>query len=368
MTTEETALRRWIDAVDRLTPESHPDREQLRAVAVELGLPEDVVELAERRAGELRREAEELTMAGQHHEARRRLQQAVELVPWSEPMRTALASHRLPAARLPWAAAALGLLVVVGGAAWLARPSVGPAPIPRTTRPPLPAGPAERMLPLRVVGELPEGAALSTDALYTAYISQGSWNVRAGVQLVAGNEAIDHAHFTVRIVDGDGVITTQALALIGDSDPAVYTGERAVEDVLILSEVPRLPTGFELVVDRVSTVPGSSSALTPMPVDGLPEGVGVVAHRRRAECRPHFQDRAVCEGVFVIENTGPAALDRLKLRAHLPGGQHDDTWVVASGDLLLAPGDRQPVLFIEIFDGPVPSGDWRIEAVQARTP
>lgn len=381
VTTEEAVLQRWIGAVDQLAPEERPDPERLRAVAIELGLPDDVVELAEQRARELHDEALMLQGKGRHTDARHTLQRAVELVPWSLEMRQALDGLQgPPRARVPWGAAAAGLLVIVGGAMWLARPGashivpVGAArtPAPRVVeapKTPLPAGPTELDLPLRIVGELPEGALLTAQTAYHAYPSQGSWNVESAIQLVAGAEGIAAVVLDAALVDAEGVIASERVELIGSSDPGIYHGERAIEDLLILSSLHRVPDALQLTVQRVQTVPGEGLYGPERVITGLPEGVSLKVHERRAECRVSFRGRVACEGVFVVENTGRVALDTLKLTARFGRTSvTDDSWVVATRDPWLAPGDRQPVLFIEIFEGEIPEGDWTFEVATLSTP
>lgn len=382
-------LQRWIGAVDQLADDEQPDAERMRAVAIELGLPEDIVELAEQRAAVLRDEALHHQRQGRHTAARATMQRALELVPWSASMRAELEGLQgPPAARVSWGLAALGLVAVALVAMWVARPSGTsgsgfglpevPSEAPRVVAPraapqasvPLPPGPSALDLPLRVVGELPAGAVLLADTGYRAYHGQGSWNVSSAVRLVAGEEGIAEARFRADLVDAEGVITSGEVVLIGDSDPAVFEGERAIDDLLLLSSVHRVPEALVLTVERVQIAAGRGLYGVERPITGVPQGVGLVLHERQASCaRSALLHRVTCKGVFVAENTGEVALKTLKLRVRFgTSSSTDETWVVASRDAPLAPGDRQPVLFIEIFEGEVPDGPWTFEAVELSTP
>ncbi|MCA9490466.1 MAG: hypothetical protein KC621_11100 [Myxococcales bacterium] len=410
-------LQAWIEAVDRLDTHHLPSRDEMRAVARDVGLDEAVLERAEARAEELGVRGRRFLDNGLAAEAVTALTEARALEPWSLELlewlgRAQLALFRtsgdgaaraaaeriartlieanahdqagyailaeLQRSRRRWLpilaaglVATLGLVVL--GAWWgLSAPTI--APVIDDT----PAVHAVHVgdLDVEVVrGPLVAGMEVEvTSASVTSTSGGEGWIAHAGVVLRDGApQVVSRVIAVVKALDADGhTIGSSDLELVASHHPALYQGDRTDGEVYVRGTTQAgTPAKLVVEVTRVDAQPGTREAGAPVQVRWdvpQPSSVDVaITARDGGACTPSL-GAAHCGGVFVAENTGTVPIDLLELRVEFGGGEHGRTYAISARDRAVGPGERTPFRVATRIDGPPPPGPWTLVVTKVRTP
>ncbi|MCB9679049.1 MAG: hypothetical protein H6737_28365 [Alphaproteobacteria bacterium] len=412
-------LQAWIDAVDRLDAKSLPSRDEMRAVARDVGLDDGILERAADRAEELRVQGQRFLDSDLPAEAVGVLTQARTLEPWSLEILELLGRAHLALWRASGDAAARSaaegvartlidaaadspagyailkglqqqrrsalLPAILGGAALLGV-VLGAGALwasSRTTA--VEAGPVVAPAPatvhvgdldVRVVrGPLPDGMEVEvTAAAVTPTPGGEGWIVNVAAILRNGApQVVSGAVATVKALDAEGrIVASSDLELVASHDPALYQGDRADEETYLRgTRQLGQPTAIELEIARLDAQAGTRSVGEPVPVEWKvekPASVDVVVTRREGgECGDSL-GAVHCGGVFVVENTGSVPIEILKVDVDFGGGKSGETYAIASRNRAVAPGEHTPFRVAKRIDAPAPPGPWRFVVTSLRTP
>ncbi len=228
--------------------------------------------------------------------------------------------------------------------------------------------------------ELPDALKLEVTNVDLVPTSGGAgWIASVGV-VATNTEApeplvLSELVLSIEAVDAEGRhLAASDMALVEDSAPAIYPGDRVGADAYVRStRATGTPTLLHVRIERVKTSPGSREPGPEVELewpDGVPASVGVRLRAREAGTCGGSLIR-FCKGVYVVENTGTVPLDTLRVRAHFgTSGASDWTYAISGDGRALDPGERTPFRVIEQVGDTVDAATltpWRFEVEEVRT-